>query len=248
MLNKFKKWHSDGGTNTKQKVKKRIKWLMTQDVMFKLFGNAKVAKIPHSCIISLLWGSWRPGSHPFSTLEILPKKCKIVPMLKLRSKEKSEVFHEIAHYLSTCALEITGKDTNRPWGGFFVIDEQLASKFGKLFFPDIELSELRISGKLSPKILVVQPHKRLSWQYHFRRAEIWRVISGKVGVVTSQTDVENENVELSVGESIRLAQGQRHRLVGLDDWGIVAEIWQHTELDHPSDESDIVRLQDDFGR
>ena len=110
------------------------------------------------------------------------------------------------------------------------------------------MSTLRISGKLSPKILVVQPNKRLSWQYHHRRAEIWRVISGNVGVVTSPTDTEGKKVELSEGESIRLAQGQRHRLVGLNDWGIVAEIWQHTELDHPSDEDDIIRVQDDFGR
>jgi hypothetical protein len=40
----------------------------------------------------------------------------------------------------------------------------------------------------------------------------------------------------------------RHRLVGLDNWGVVTEIWQHTDVEHPSDESDIVRLQDDFGR
>lgn len=169
-------------------------------------------------------------------------------MLQLKSKEKPAVFIEIENYLAKCGLGISGKDTTRPWGGFFVIDEQQASLFGKLFFPEVELSELRISGKLSPKILVVQPHMRLSWQYHFRRAEIWRVISGKVGVVTSQTDVEKEKVELAVGDSIRLSQGQRHRLVGSDGWGIVAEIWQHTERENPSDESDIVRLQDDFGR
>jgi hypothetical protein len=42
--------------------------------------------------------------------------------------------------------------------------------------------------------------------------------------------------------------GQRHRLIGLDQWGVVAEIWQHTDSENPSDESDIVRLQDDFGR
>ena len=169
-------------------------------------------------------------------------------MLQLRNTEKAKVFAEIDEYLVAVGLKITSMDTARPWGGFFVLDEQEAAKFGKLFFPEVELSELRISGKLSPKILVVQPHKRLSWQYHFRRAEIWRVIAGKVGVATSQTDVEQDNVELTVGESIRLAKGQRHRLVGLDGWGVVAEIWQHTELDHPSDESDIVRLQDDFGR
>ena len=169
-------------------------------------------------------------------------------MVELKSKEKPAVFIEIGNYLAKCGLGISDKDTARPWGGFFVIDEDQAPLFGKLFFPEVGLSELRISGKLSPKILVVQPHKRLSWQYHFRRAEIWRVISGKVGVVTSQTDIEKEKVELAVGDSIRLSQGQRHRLVGLDGWGIVAEIWQHTERENPSDESDIVRLQDDFGR
>ena len=41
---------------------------------------------------------------------------------------------------------------------------------------------------------------------------------------------------------------QRHRLIGLDGWGIVAEIWRHTDAENPSDEDDIVRVQDDFGR
>jgi hypothetical protein len=45
-----------------------------------------------------------------------------------------------------------------------------------------------------------------------------------------------------------LAQGERHRLVGLDAQAIIAEIWQHTDASHPSDEDDIVRVQDDFGR
>ncbi|NOT76314.1 MAG: phosphoheptose isomerase [Cyclobacteriaceae bacterium] len=168
--------------------------------------------------------------------------------LKLKSSEKKDVFAEVEHFLNGCNLKIDTKDTQRPWGGFFVMDESEAAEFGKLFFPEIDLSTLRISGKLSPKILVVAPEKRLSWQYHHRRAEIWRVISGKVGVVTSLTDVEGEKKELKEGELIRLMQGQRHRLIGLSDWGVVAEIWQHTDLHQPSNEDDIIRLQDDFGR
>ena len=50
------------------------------------------------------------------------------------------------------------------------------------------------------------------------------------------------------GDIIRLKQGERHRLMGLDNWGIVAEIWQHIDVDNPSNEDDIVRVQDDFGR
>jgi hypothetical protein len=49
------------------------------------------------------------------------------------------------------------------------------------------------------------------------------------------------------GDQIRLEQGMRHRLIGLDDFGVVAEIWQHTDA-IPSDEEDIIRVQDDFGR
>ena len=45
-----------------------------------------------------------------------------------------------------------------------------------------------------------------------------------------------------------LKKGERHRLSGLDSWGIVAEIWQHTDAESPSNEDDIVRLEDDFNR
>ena len=50
------------------------------------------------------------------------------------------------------------------------------------------------------------------------------------------------------GDQIILKQGERHRLIGLNDYGVVAEIWQHTDKKNPSDEEDIVRVQDDFGR
>ena len=168
--------------------------------------------------------------------------------LKIKSTEKEGVFSEMEQYLAHCKLKVINKDEHRPWGGFFVLDEGQAKLFAELFFRGIELPSWPISSKLSPKILVVQPGKRLSWQYHHRRAEIWRVISGKVSVVTSSTDSEIEYGTLVSGESIRLTQGQRHRLVGLNDWGVVAEIWQHTDVENPSNEEDIVRLQDDFGR
>jgi mannose-6-phosphate isomerase len=37
-------------------------------------------------------------------------------------------------------------------------------------------------------------------------------------------------------------------LLGTKGWGIIAEIWRHTDAANPSDEDDIVRVQDDFGR
>ena len=96
--------------------------------------------------------------------------------------------------------------------------------------------------------MVVAPEKRLSWQYHHRRAEIWKLIGGIAGVVISNTDEQKEPQQLNIGDIIQLKQGERHRLIGLSGWGIVAEIWRHTDPSNPSDEEDIVRLQDDFGR
>ncbi len=97
-------------------------------------------------------------------------------------------------------------------------------------------------------MLIVNPESRLSWQYHNRRAEIWRIYKGKVGIIISENDIQKEIGIYSEGDQITLKQGERHRLIGLDDYGVVAEIWQHTEKNNPSDEEDIVRLQDNFGR
>jgi mannose-6-phosphate isomerase len=164
------------------------------------------------------------------------------------SGEKAKVFETVEQHLQNLGFKIVSKDFNRPWGGFFVLDEAQAEKFGSHYFPGIELKSLRISGKLSPKILMVESNKRLSWQYHHRRAEIWKLVSGTAGVVTSQTNQLGPLKKLEVNEVVRLDQGQRHRLVGLNGWGMVAEIWQHTDAANPSDENDIVRVEDDFGR
>jgi len=165
------------------------------------------------------------------------------------STDKATVFEKVTAYLDNQSIRIDKKDEGRPWGGFFVIDENEAEKFISLYFPHLTKNDLTISGKLSPKILVVAPNKRLSWQYHYRRAEIWKLIGGVAGVVTSDNDEEKHTTHLKIGDIIQLRQGDRHRLIGLDGgWGIVAEIWQHTDAENPSDEEDIVRLQDDFGR
>jgi len=162
--------------------------------------------------------------------------------------QKEQLFQTVKADLEVQGFEILQMDLTRPWGGFFVINEEQAQKFSDTYFGGIATEQLKISGKLSPKVLIVAPQTRLSWQYHHRRAEIWQVITGTVGVISSFTDQETELKKYHPGDQIVLKQGERHRLVGLDDWGVVAEIWQHTDASNPSDESDIVRVQDDFGR
>ena len=158
------------------------------------------------------------------------------------------IFNKTFEILKSQNLKVVDKDTDRPWGGFFVISEDNAQVFSNIYFNGLNTEELKVSGKLSPKILIIAPNKRLSWQYHHRRSEIWKVVSGEIKVVTSHDDIERKEEILKEGDEIRLSKGERHRIIGLDDYAVVAEIWIHTDKDNPSDENDIVRVQDDFDR
>jgi mannose-6-phosphate isomerase len=157
-------------------------------------------------------------------------------------------YTEIEKIIKSFGFIIKAKDYERPWGGFLVIDESQAQEFSNKFFEGIDVNTIKIGGKLSPKILIVKPNTRLSWQYHNRRAEIWQVYKGSAGIIRSDSDIENEIKIYKEGDQIILQQGERHRLIGLDNYSIVAEIWQHTDKNNPSDEEDIIRVQDDFGR
>jgi len=159
-----------------------------------------------------------------------------------------EIFEMLERTVQEMGFKIIQKDLNRPWGGFFVVSEDQIAEFKNIFFPELELTSRQMDQKLSPKLLIVAPHKRLSWQYHFRREEVWKLIAGASGIVRSSNDEQAEASEMKIGELVVLNKGERHRLIGKDNWGLVAEIWMHTDPDNPSDEDDIVRLQDDYSR
>ena len=157
----------------------------------------------------------------------------------------SDIFLDTRKEIETLGFNVIGHDFNRPWGGFLLIDESQSKEFITKF---ISNKDLKIKFKVSPKILIINPNSRLSWQYHYRRKEIWKVIKNDVGVIKSTDNYETEMKIFKVGDVIELQKGERHRLIGLSDFGIVAEIWIHTDSSNPSDENDIVRLQDDYSR
>jgi mannose-6-phosphate isomerase len=148
--------------------------------------------------------------------------------------------------LASTGLTMVDEDFARPWGGFLMISQTEVREFIRVYFPNAGLENTGVP--LSPKILLVAPGRRLSWQYHLKRSEIWRIIEGPVGVSRSLGDEETPMRSYSAGEVLRLKLGERHRLIGLQAWGVVAEIWQHTDAASPSDELDIVRVSDDYDR
>jgi mannose-6-phosphate isomerase len=172
----------------------------------------------------------------------------ILPPLDLNHSKEQNVLNVFSH-LSVHGLRVAEIDASRPWGAFFRIPNSQADQFIKIYFNGADVPETARHGERSPKLLLVAPHQRLSWQYHDRRAEYWRTIEGTVGVAMSETDTPpSDLLRLPEGATVSLAQGTRHRLVGLNAWGVVAEIWIHTDPANPSNEQDLYRLQDDYAR
>lgn len=142
-------------------------------------------------------------------------------------------------------------NTEKPWGAYVRLSNDDADRFVNEYFPDITPEEARFGHydvELSPKILITAPNQRLSWQFHQHRAERWKFLTSG-GYHKSTTDEEGELQLAEPGDVIQFAEQERHRLIGqTDGFTIVAEIWQHIDPHHPSNEDDIVRLQDDYER
>jgi mannose-6-phosphate isomerase-like protein (cupin superfamily) len=88
------------------------------------------------------------------------------------------------------------------------------------------------------KLVYLEGDKRLSLQYHNNRSEYWKVIKGPVKVQLGE-----ETRTLQSGESLTIPKKAVHRLIGAGTDAIVLEISKGQ-----FDESDIVRLEDDYKR
>lgn len=163
-------------------------------------------------------------------------------------KEKIVQFQKAAKLLFIANLSVIDLDITRPWGFYLSVNESQAKEFIEKFYKGVSQDKLDTTLPLRPKLLGFAPGRRLSWQYHLRRAEVWRCIEGKFKLITSETDKEDSEQVIRTGQFVSMDQGTRHRSVGLKDWSLVAEIWRHTEPKNLSNEDDIIRLQDDYGR
>lgn len=166
--------------------------------------------------------------------------------------EKQELINQIVKVSQRHGYTVADIDTVKPWGGFVRFEYIDGDRFVNEFFPGVNPAEARLGNldaQLSPKFLIVTPGQRLSWQVHERRAERWVFLTNG-GYYRSMDPVNIGKLhEVEAGEVVQFAAGECHRLVGGGDgYTLVAEIWQHTDKEAPSDEEDITRLQDDYTR
>lgn len=157
------------------------------------------------------------------------------------------VFRRIKAEAKGFGLEVVDQDFERPWGGFLRFSEDRLPAFFDAYWTGADTG--KAAGRRDPKVLLVAPAQRLSLQLHHRRSELWRVLDGPVLVIHGPDQKSLQEDVLFTGDVIHLDCGEMHRLAGdLTSWGRVAEIWEHVDPNNPSDESDIVRVQDDYVR
>lgn len=168
-----------------------------------------------------------------------------------QSEDKYEILDEIRKFFEEDNYNIVEIWGQKPWGAYLRFNNKNADRFMQEFFPNLKLEDVtlgNVNAELSPKILIVAPGKRLSWQWHSRRAEIWTFLNDG-HYAKSPTDDEVDLETAKAGEVVKIRAFERHRLAGnKHQYTIVAEIWSHTDVDNPSNEDDIVRLQDDYNR
>lgn len=107
----------------------------------------------------------------------------------------------------------------RPWGKYFVLEDEENYKL---------------------KRIVVNPHHRLSYQYHKHRQEFWTIVQGEAVVVLDGV----EHI-VKYGESIFIPLGAKHRIENRTDNPLIfIEVQTGTYFG----EDDIIRLEDDYAR
>ena len=89
------------------------------------------------------------------------------------------------------------------------------------------------------KRLLVRQGCRLSLQRHRHRSENWTVVAG-----TGQLLCDGQAVDARAGTTFHIPRGSIHRAVGGPGDLLIIEVQHGSTLE----ESDIERLEDDFGR
>ncbi len=107
----------------------------------------------------------------------------------------------------------------RPWGSFTILEETESYK---------------------TKRIDVNPGKRLSYQSHEKRDELWIIVAGSAKIT-----LDDKDHFLKYGENIVIKTKQKHRIENVGD-----EICSFIEVQTGTyfGEDDIVRYEDDFKR
>ena len=114
---------------------------------------------------------------------------------------------------------VVGDSDSRPWGKWEV---------------------LAIGDRYTLKRIKVLPGHRLSLQYHRHRSEHWTIVQG-----FAEVELDDAVHQMSSGKHIHIPVGALHRVRAL---GSEPLVFLEIQVGRVLDETDIVRIADDYGR
>jgi len=90
------------------------------------------------------------------------------------------------------------------------------------------------------KKIVIKPGESPSYQYHFKRSEVWIIVKGQ-----AEVKIDCVLMQHSVGDIIRIPKKTAHQVTNIGEDELV---FIEVQLGEYFGEDDIVRLEDKYGR
>lgn len=90
------------------------------------------------------------------------------------------------------------------------------------------------------KKIVINPGESPSYQYHFKRSEIWVLVKG-----TGKVKIDDEVYYYREGDVVFIPKEVKHQMTNIGDDDL---IFIEVQLGEYFGEDDIVRLEDKYGR
>jgi cytidyltransferase-like protein len=138
--------------------------------------------------------------------------------IEVCEKYNIEIICGLGDKIQASSLLIDKSSVIKPWGKYNVISQG----FGYLI-----------------KKISINPHNKISLQYHKQRKEYWTVQKGLATILFNY-----ENIKLNKGDNLFIDKEIVHRISNESD-----DILEIIEVQLGiCDELDVVRLEDDFGR
>jgi len=90
------------------------------------------------------------------------------------------------------------------------------------------------------KQIIVRPNQALSYQYHYKRSEVWTIIKG-----TGTFTIDGIESTVVAGDVLQIPKEAKHRIKNIDTDDL---IFIEVQCGEYFGEDDIVRLEDDYNR
>jgi len=90
------------------------------------------------------------------------------------------------------------------------------------------------------KKIVIKPGESPSYQYHFKRSEVWIIVKGE-----AEVKIDDVVMQYKVGDIIRIPVEAAHQVKNIGEDELV---FVEVQLGEYFGEDDIVRLEDNYGR